>query len=74
VLELCLACKACKTECPNAVDMSRLKSDVLQMHHDRHGVPWGYRLIGGMPDMARWIAGPLATWSTRAPGCLVTVG
>ncbi|MCL4203530.1 MAG: FAD-binding protein [Pirellulaceae bacterium] len=60
VLELCLACKACKTECPNAVDMSRLKSDVLQMHHDRHGVPLGYRLIGGMPEMARWIAGPLA--------------
>jgi Fe-S oxidoreductase len=60
VLELCLACKACATECPNAVDMSRLKSDVLQMHHDRHGIPLGYRLIGGMPDMARWLAGPLA--------------
>jgi Fe-S oxidoreductase len=71
VLELCLACKACKTECPNAVDMSRLKSDVLQMHHDRHGAPWGYRLIGGMPDMARWIAGPLAhvvNMCARLPG------
>jgi FAD/FMN-containing dehydrogenase/Fe-S oxidoreductase len=60
VLELCLACKACKSECPNAVDMARLKSEVLQMHHDRHGVPWGYRLIGDLPTMARWIAGPLA--------------
>jgi FAD/FMN-containing dehydrogenase/Fe-S oxidoreductase len=60
VLELCLACKACKTECPNAVDMARLKSDVVQMHHDRHGIPWGYRLIGAMPEMARWIAGPMA--------------
>lgn len=59
VLELCLACKACATECPNAVDMSRLKSEVLQMHHDRHGTPWGYRLIGAMPDLARRIAGPL---------------
>jgi Fe-S oxidoreductase len=60
VLELCLACKACKSECPNAVDMARLKSDVLQMHHDRHGVPLGYRLIGGMPGMARLVAGLLA--------------
>jgi Fe-S oxidoreductase len=60
VLELCLACKGCKTECPNAVDMARLKSDVLQMHHDRHGVPLGYRMIGGMPGMARLVAGPLA--------------
>ncbi len=59
VVELCLACKACATECPNAVDMSRLKSEVLQMHHDRHGTPWGYRLIGAMPDLARRIAGPL---------------
>ncbi len=60
VLDLCLACKSCKTECPNAVDMSRLKSEVLQMHHDKHGVPPGYWLIGGMPAMARLIAGPLA--------------
>jgi FAD/FMN-containing dehydrogenase/Fe-S oxidoreductase len=60
VLELCLACKACKTECPNAVDMARLKSEVLQKHHDSHGVPLGYRMVGGMPAMARLLAGPLA--------------
>jgi FAD/FMN-containing dehydrogenase/Fe-S oxidoreductase len=71
VLELCLACKACKSECPNAVDMARLKSEVLQMHHDRHGVPLGYRLIGDMPGMARWLAGPLApvvNMVARLPG------
>jgi Fe-S oxidoreductase len=60
VLDLCLACKACKSECPNAVDMARLKSEVLQMHHDAHGVPLGYRMVGGMPGMARVLAGPLA--------------
>ena len=71
VLDLCLACKACKSECPNAVDMARLKSEVLQMHHDRHGVPLGYRLIGDMPQMARWLAGPLAhvvNFVARLPG------
>jgi FAD/FMN-containing dehydrogenase/Fe-S oxidoreductase len=71
VLELCLACKACKSECPNAVDMARLKGEVLQMHQDRHGTPLGYRLIGCMPDMARWIAGPLAhvaNLMARLPG------
>ena len=52
VLELCLSCKACKSECPNAVDMSRLKADALQMRHDRRGVPLGYRFIGRMPDIA----------------------
>lgn len=53
VLELCLSCKACKSECPNAVDMSRLKADALQQRHDVRGVPLGYRVIGGMPDVAR---------------------
>ncbi len=71
VMELCLACKSCKTECPNSVDMARLKSEVLQMHHDAHGVPLGYRLIGGMPGMARLVAGPLAhivNLAARLPG------
>ena len=60
VLDLCLQCKACKTECPNGVDMAKLKSDVLQMRHDRHGTPLGYRLLGTSPDAARRAAGPLA--------------
>ncbi len=60
VLDLCLACKACKAECPNAVDMAKLKSEVLQLHHDHHGTPLDARLVGGMPAMARLIAGPLA--------------
>jgi len=71
VLDLCLACKACKSECPNAVDMARLKSEVLQMHHDQHGVPLGYWMIGSMPRMARWLAGPLAhvvNFVARLPG------
>ncbi|MEM1446708.1 MAG: FAD-linked oxidase C-terminal domain-containing protein [Planctomycetota bacterium] len=60
VLDLCLSCKACKSECPNAVDMAKLKSDTLQMRHDRKGTPLGYKLIGRMPDVAPWMAGPWA--------------
>lgn len=60
VLSLCLSCKACKTECPNAVDMSRLKADVTQMRYDKQGTPLGAKLIGRMPDKAHWLAGPIA--------------
>ena len=60
VLDLCLACKACKSECPNAVDMAKLKSDVLQTRHDRHGTPLGHKLMGRMPDAARRFRGRLA--------------
>ncbi len=59
-LSLCLQCKSCKAECPNAVDMAKLKSDVLQMRHDKYGVPLGYRLMGDSPRAARLVAGPLA--------------
>ena len=60
VLSLCLSCKACKSECPNAVDMAKLKADVTQMHYDRHGTPLGARLIAALPILARWGCGPQA--------------
>ncbi len=59
-LDLCLSCKACKSECPNSVDMARLKADFQQMYHDRHGIPLGTRMIANMPQAAAWFAGPLA--------------
>lgn len=60
VLDLCLACKSCKTECPNSVDMAKMKSDVLQLMHDRFGLPIGYRLMGDSPTIAKLVCGPLA--------------
>lgn len=60
VLSLCLACKACKSECPNAVDMAKLKSEALQVRHDRHGTPLSAKLLGRMPDTARRLAGSAA--------------
>jgi FAD/FMN-containing dehydrogenase/Fe-S oxidoreductase len=56
-LDLCLSCKACKSECPNAVDMAKLKSDALQMRYDRQGTPWGAKILGRMPEAAKRFAG-----------------
>jgi len=39
ILDLCLGCKGCKSECPSGVDIARLKSEFLQHWYDRHGVP-----------------------------------
>src|SRR5690606_20786974 len=36
-LDLCLACKGCKAECPSAVDMAKLKYEFEQRWADRHG-------------------------------------
>jgi FAD/FMN-containing dehydrogenase/Fe-S oxidoreductase len=35
----CLACKACKKECPSGVDMTRLRAEALQKIYDQEGTP-----------------------------------
>lgn len=47
-LDLCLQCKACKTECPSNVDMAKLKAEVLHQTARVHGIPLSYRLMGNL--------------------------
>ena len=47
VMDLCLSCKGCKSECPSNVDVARLKAEWLQQRYDARGVPMRARLIGG---------------------------
>jgi len=56
VMSLCLGCKACKSECPNAVDVAKFKAEVLQARHDIHGPSPAARLIGSSADMASRVA------------------
>ncbi len=45
VMDLCLSCKACKTECPTGVDMARLKAEWQWHRHRRVGSPLSAHLI-----------------------------
>lgn len=63
VLDLCLECKACKSECPSNVDMAKLKSEFLHNYHKKHGVKWRERLFAFSSDMARRNAGFLAPFA-----------
>ena len=60
ILDLCLSCKACKSECPSNVDMAKLKGDFLQAYHDRNGTTILDRMTAGTPEMARRLSGALA--------------
>lgn len=39
VMDLCLSCKGCKSECPSNVDIATLKAEFLQQYYDSKGVP-----------------------------------
>jgi FAD/FMN-containing dehydrogenase/Fe-S oxidoreductase len=70
VMDLCLSCKACKSECPSNVDMARLKAEWEQHWHDAHGVPLRSRLIAGSAGAMRRVVGmsSLYNLAVGAPG------
>ena len=53
VLDLCLMCKACKSECPLGVDVSSMKSEALAAKHDVHGTPLRSRAFGAIRTLNR---------------------
>jgi FAD/FMN-containing dehydrogenase/Fe-S oxidoreductase len=67
VLDLCLECKACKSECPTNVDMARLKAEFLHQYHSRHGLPLRNRLFAHPERIGRLgcAAAPVSTWLMR---------
>ena len=63
-LDLCLSCKACKTECPVAVDMTAYKSEFLAQRYKGRLHPLHHYIFGFSDQLARW--GSLVPWLTNA--------
>jgi FAD/FMN-containing dehydrogenase/Fe-S oxidoreductase len=53
VLDLCLMCKACKSECPLSVDMATLKAETLHQKHQTAGTPLRSRVFAGIRALNR---------------------
>ncbi len=46
VMDLCLSCKACKSECPSNVDVAKLKAETTYQYYKENGIPFRARMIG----------------------------
>jgi FAD/FMN-containing dehydrogenase/Fe-S oxidoreductase len=69
VFDLCLSCKACKTECPTGTDVAKLKAEWLHARHQRRGVPRRARLISRTIRLAAWGSrfAPVSNWLLQSP-------
>ncbi|HEY4149446.1 MAG TPA: FAD-linked oxidase C-terminal domain-containing protein [Chitinophagaceae bacterium] len=53
VMDLCLSCKGCKSECPSNVDVAKLKAEFMQHYYDANGVPLRSKLIANFTKSAK---------------------
>jgi len=69
-LDLCLACKGCRKECPVDVDMATYKAEFLAHHYYRRFRPLSHYSMGWLPDLARLasLAPGFVNAAGRAPG------
>jgi FAD/FMN-containing dehydrogenase/Fe-S oxidoreductase len=57
VMDLCVECKACKSECPSMVDMAKIKFEFLTQYYDQHRIPFRTRLFANTPKINKIFSG-----------------
>ncbi|WP_244501128.1 FAD-binding and (Fe-S)-binding domain-containing protein [Streptomyces sp. TP-A0874] len=69
-LDLCLACKGCKSDCPTGVDMATYKAEFLAHHYAGRRRPAAHYSLGWLPLWARLsrLSPRLVNAALRAPG------
>ncbi|QGZ50257.1 FAD-binding protein [Streptomyces sp. QHH-9511] len=72
-LDLCLACKGCRSDCPVGVDMAAYKAEFLHRHYEGRRRPWSHVTMGRLPQWLRWF-GPALNLGRALPFAARLVG
>jgi Fe-S oxidoreductase/FAD/FMN-containing dehydrogenase len=56
VMDLCLSCKACSTECPSSVNMAKIKTEFLAHYLEEHGVDRRTRVFADIHKQSKLAA------------------
>lgn len=51
VMDLCISCKGCTSECPSNVDMSNLKAEFTYQYQKKHGIPLRSRAFANINSL-----------------------
>ncbi|OLZ40791.1 FAD-dependent oxidoreductase [Natrinema saccharevitans] len=70
VLDLCVGCKGCQSDCPTGVDLAKLKAEVKHGYHEREGANLRERLFANVDRLASLGSAfaPVANRATDLPG------
>jgi FAD/FMN-containing dehydrogenase/Fe-S oxidoreductase len=70
VLDLCVGCKGCKSDCPTGVDLAKLKAEVKHEYHQREGTSLRSKLFGNIDRVSALGSrlAPLANAAQKLPG------
>jgi len=69
ILDLCLSCKGCKSECPSQVDMAKMKAEFNYQYQKKYGSSWRDWLFAHFGPLMQWaqpvyfLLNRLRTWN-----------
>lgn len=68
VMDLCLSCKGCTSECPSNVDMSTMKAEFLHQYQKENGIPLRSKLFANFNSLSRLGStfGGLTNWTLKS--------
>lgn len=68
VMDLCLSCKGCTTECPSNVDMSTMKAEFLHQYQKEHGIPLRSKIFANFNRLSKLGSrfGGLTNWALKS--------